>query len=569
MAKALRIGYPDTTNVRRLSCDTGLYTISGSESYRDYQVTAETGTYSLSGQDAFFLASDNLVWPTHSPSYIPVIPGHGGYGMDTPGGTGRHLTTPATSIILVDSLADSNTGSARPELGSNVYSGTFEYAWRHTASPKVVIPIISGWVNTGQSIPGPQGTAPTAGYISYWGQFAPEPGLWLRGTRVNINGASHVVVMHLRSYPGDDAAGLGGSNRDCFNSGYGGGRSQYIVLLNNEFGFSVDELCDFYRNHSLVTWAYNAFVHPLHDSIINHPDDPTDYDHGFGAMFGGDSQSGQPGSLACYRNLFAHGTGRNPATTAQQFIYANNLNYNHGRHGGAAGNAVDILSQATTSPMLANILGNGFVRGPENDGTLVAVRVRSGAPSGTQGYLAGNAAFGWTAANQFSFVTSGVGTWQQTSLRTGAFPSSWGSEISGYLNWASGPNPTQEEWHRYIDLIGESVGAQPNMRHASSVVPVVLNQIHERIDGGSTDPQFIDTTQEFTGNANISDPYWTVGTTLINPTDPGSHWHAPLPTGAGRDTPYTTGTFSNGLSRVGRSPLEVWAIEEHWRRGGK
>lgn len=568
MAKGLRIGYPDNS-VRRISCDTGLYTIQGSESYRDYHIVAESASFSLTGQDALFSASDNLIWPNHSPGYIPVLPLHGGYGMDTPGGTGRHLGTPATSIILIDSLAASNTGSARPELGTNVYSGTFEYAWRHSASPKVIIPIISGWVNTGANIPMQTGTPPRPGYISYWGQFAPAAGFWLRGTRPHLNGADNCVVMHMRSYIGDDAAGLGADNRDPFGSGYGTGLTSSIVLINNEFGFSVDELIDFFRPHTLVTWAYNAFVFPLHDSIIDHPGDPTNTDHGFGPTNGGDASGIHTGSFACYRNLFAHGTGRNPATTAQQLAYANNLHYNHGRPGGGKGEALDIWSQNTTMPMLANVLGNGFVRGPENNDTLVAVRVRSGAPAGTQGYLASNAAFGWTAANQFSFVSSGVGTWQQTSLQSGAQPGSWGSEAAGYLNWASGTNPSNSEWHQYIDLVDSGVGAQPSIRISDTPVDRALDQIRARIDGGSTSAQFINTTQDYTGNGNIADPYWSVSTTTIDPTNPGSAWYAPLPTGAGRDTPYTTGTFSNGLSRVGRSPLEVWAIEEHWRRGGK
>lgn len=528
---------------------------------------AEYGQYDLTGHDSAlsYAPIAALDWNTHSPSYIPVLPGHGGYGMNTPGGTGRHLITPATSIYLIDDLGSGNTGSARPELGTNVFSGTFQYCWRATASPKVIIPIISGWANIAASVPGQQGTAPTAGFFSYWGQFAPSPGFFLRGAKVAINGGGNVVVMHMRSYMGDDVGGLGADNRDPFGQGCGTCAPENIVLLNNEFAWSIDELCDFFRKSSLVTWAYNAFINPLHDSVIEHPGDPTNTDHGFGPFYGGDSASGQPGSFAFYRNMEAHITGRGPATVASAFAAANNLFYNvGGRPGGGNGNAIDILSQAATVATLANIVGNGFIRGPEHTSSIVAVNVRSGAVAGTQGYLANNAVHGWTAANQAALVSSGVSGWQQGSLIAGAWPGSWGTEAAGYTQWAANPqSPTLAEWQDYVALHEAHVGAQPGIRTLShGKVAAVFDQMNARLTGGSTSFQFVDTVAQDGG-------WFTVPQTLIDPTNPGTHWHAPLPMGSDRDTPYLTGTFSNGLSRVGRSPLEVWAIEEHWRKGGK
>lgn len=532
-------------------------------------LTAEYGQYNLTGlqSNLSYSGSSALTWNFHSPGYVPVLPLHGGYGMDTPGGTGRNLATPATSIYLVDSLSSSNSGSARPELGTNVFSGTFQYCWRATASPKVIIPIISGWANLAASVPSQQGTAPTAGFFSYWGQFAPDPGFFLRGTKPFINGGGDCVIMHLRSYMGDDVGGLGADNRDCFGQGCGTCAPERIVLINNEFCWSVDEIVDFFRTSHLVTWAYNAFINPLHDSVIEHPGDPTDTDHGFGPLFGGDSASGQPGSFAMYRNLFAHITGRGPASTAKAFAAANNLYYNAGgRPGGGNGEAIDIWSQATTDPRISNIVGNGFIRGPEHTNAIIAVRVRSGggAEAGTEGYLVNNSVHGWTATSQASLVNPGIANWQQLTLRSSAWPGSWGTEQDGYTQWTENPlAPTLDEWNNFVDLMDESVGAQPAIRTAAhGRVDNVFTQVRDRLTGGSASFQFIDTVAEDGG-------WFSVPETLIDPTNPGTHWHAPLPTGAGRDTPYTSGTFSNGLSRVGRSPLEVWAIEEHWRKGGK
>ena len=510
-------------------------------------------------------AATGLTWPQHSPAYLPVIPGLSGYGMDTAGGTGRHLTpgNEATRIFLIDSLEDANSGSARPELGTNIYSGTFEYCWRAVTDPallgKIMMPIISGWCPTNNSIPGMQGTAPVGSNATFWGHVAPLPGFFLRGTRPVINGTSHFVVMGMRSYMGDEA-GLSGDSRDCFGAGYGGGTTTHIVLIGNEFAWSVDEIVDFLRPCSVVSWVYNAFINPLHVSDVLHPGDPPGTDHGFGPLNGGDTT--QPGTFSCFRNVFAHGTGRNPATTATGFCHANNWHYNHGRPAVGAGEAVDIWSQFTTEAMLANVLWNVFQRGPNNNSSLIGVRTRSGAPAGTEGFMSGNMQLGWSAASQADMLNDGIGTWLQGSLRSGAIPSSWGGE-AGVLQWAVDPyNPTADEVAAIIALMEASTGAQPNARSTTyGKVQKAWDQIRARSLGGSTSNQFINTISD--------DGDFTVPEVLIDPTDPGDTWYEPPPFGAGRDTPYAFGTFRNGLSREGRSPLEVWAIEEYWRRGGK
>ncbi len=484
--------------------------------------------------------------------------------MDTPHGTGRHLVTPATSVYLIDDLADSNTGSQRPELGDRVWSGTFEYCWRAAtdagAVGKMIFPITSGTTRCDASIPGQQGTTPVDGYWGFYGQTAPSPGFFLRGTRASINGASNVAVMHLRSYAGDDSGGLGADNRDCFNSGYAGGTCTNIVVIGCEFGFSVDELCDFIRSHHLVSWVYNVFTDPLHDSTIEHPGDPTNTDHGFSAVFGGDSASPQSGSFSCFRNVFAHGTGRGPATTAQAFCATNNLYYNQGgRPGGGDGEAIDIWSQFATEPSIANILYNWFIRGPEHTNSLVAVRVRTGAQPGPVGYLLGNAAHGWAPVSQASFLNSAVVGYQQLAL-TAAIPGSWNS-LTGVKQ--SIPT-TADDWLELIDLMEESCGAQPAFRSSSyGRAANTFTQMRNRVNGVSSGFQFINTVDDAGG-------WWTVPETLINPADPGSHWDGePMPLGSDRDQILGTGTFANGQSMAGRTRLEAWMLKRYYQVGGK
>lgn len=531
-----------------------------------YRIVAFDGRNNVSSQSSTASATTQasnpntgLTWPPHAPGYVSLLPDVGGYAMNTVAGSGRHLGTPATAVILINSLAGGNTGGAISGHGANVFAGTEEYAWRHAASSKAIIPIVSGWVQIQDGIPCQTGTPPRPGYVTYYGQFAPNPGLFLRGANMATNGASNFVAWHLRSYMGDDVAGLPAGNRDCFSSGYAAGTTSSVVLINCEFAWSVDELADFNRSHSQVTMVNCAFIEPLHRSTVVHPEDGAGVDHGFGPIIGSDTGNPvQTSSVSLFRNLFAHTTGRNPMISAQSFVHANNLHYNHGRPTGGQGNAVQIISAGATEANFANILGNAFIRGPNNDGSLVSISVTGTYPAGSGAYSFANAQFGWTSpANQAGFFTSAPAGYVASSLQSAAFPGSWGS-IAAVLQWAANPlSPTAAEWKGFVDLMEGTVGAQPRWRTASiGRVKTVLNQIRDRLNGVSQSNQFVDTVTQAGG-------WFTVPTVTIDPLNPGTHWHAPLPTGSDRDTPYTTGVFGDGKSRVGYTRLEAWAYEQH------
>lgn len=503
-------------------------------------------------------------WPEHSPGYVSVLPGTGGYGMNTSGGDSSGAT-----VIFIDSLNSGNSGtainaslSAALNWPTPTFVGTPEYAARHAASPKVILPITSGIATIQASIPNQTGTPPRPGLTTYYGQSAPNPGLILRGCNWALNGGGGHVVWHMKSWMGDDVAGLPADNRDCLSSGYSGGVTQQVVLINCEFQWSVDEIVDFYRAHNQLTFLDCAFIEPLHDSIIEHTGDPTNTDHGFGPMVGGDTATGQPSAVSTFRCLWAHSTGRNPFTNATTFCHANNLHYNHGRPVGinADGNAVQIAAQAATDPMFANILCNGFIRGPNNRGNLVAVSVSATLPPGSQGYSFGNAQFGWTApSSQNGFFTSSPTAYAVTGLIDGAIPDSWGVGLSGVLQWAANPlAPTSSEWHGYVDKMERTVGASPRWRTpANSRLRLVFQQMRDRLNGVAQSDQFVNTVAQAGGWPTISQI--SLHPLAANAT----HWHAPLPTGPDRDTPYTSGTFSDGRSRFGYTRLRAWGYEQH------
>lgn len=510
-----------------------------------------SGIVSTTTQDAPPVTG--LSWPAHVPGYLSLIPGVGGYGMNTVAGSGRHLATPATTVILVNSLAAGNSGGALTGLGANVFGGTWEYAWRHTASPKTIIPVVGGWVTIQDSILNP------SAYVSYYGQAAPSTGLYLRGAKPEAGAGGNMAIWHLRSYMGDDVTGLPAGGRDCFGSGNGLGTTQQVVLINCEFAWSVDEIIDFNRSHNQITFIGCAFIEPLHLSTIVHPEDGPGVDHGFGPIVGGDTGQAQTSAVSTFRNLWAHTTGRNPLVSAQTFVHANNLHYNHGRPTGGAGNGVQIIGAGATQANFANILGNGFVRGPNNNTSLVAITAATTLPAGSAGYSFANCQFGWTApANQGAFFTSSPTGYSASTVQSDAYPGSWGSGLTAVLQWASNPlAPTLTEWSNFVTLMDRTVGAQPRWRTTQyGRVAQVFNQIRDRINGVAQTDQFVDTVTEAGG-------WFTVPSVTINPLNPGSHWHAPLPTGSDRDTPYTSGTFSDGKSRVGYTRLEEWAYEQH------
>jgi len=507
------------------------------------------------------LAQSALNWPVHSPPYVSIAPGVGGYGLNTPAGSGRHQATPNPSIFFVNSLSNANSGGPA-NYGPNTYAGTLEYAIRHAASPKKIYICVSGYLTEGRSLPIQTGTPPRPGYVSILGQFAPAPGLFIRGTRLDTNGASNVHVSHLRLYMGDDPLPGGytvggvdaGDGRDCLSSGYGGGVTSNLVFENCEFAFGIDELVDLYHPHATTSFFQCAFLDPLHDSDIDHTDDPPDTDHGFGPIIGGGDNT-QPDTITIFRCLFAHMTARTPLSNCRRSTMANNVFYNVGNDG------IRLIKGglASPEPLYLNSLYNLFVRGPDSRSALVAIRANTDIPAASRVYVAGNAAMGgWSAGSQSAFVSGGPSGYVSSSLLTEAIPGSWGSGLSGVLQWLSNPvSPSTAEAQAILDLLERTVGAQPGLANRKGRVPVVLQQIRDRITGGgSSASQYIDRVADLGGWEELGP------SSAVDPLNPGTHWHAPFPTGSDRNVPYTSGTFSDGRSRIGYTPLDEFDYEQ-------
>jgi hypothetical protein len=508
------------------------------------------------------IPSTGLQWPVQSTGFVSAYPGVGGPGLDTEGGSGRHLgAASATTVFLITSPADANTGGTITGHGANVHSGTWEYFWRHSASPKFGIQACSGALSTGRTIPLQTGTPPRPGRVTYCGQFAPRPGFVIRNTNVSLNGASNVVLWHLYSDVGDTpSANLPAGARDCLSSGYNGGVVEKIAVINASLKRSTDEIGGFFWAHRDTSFVDCAFYEPLHDSPIDHPEDPPDFDHGFGPYLGGGAVAPNQSSGITFKGcLTGHVTSRGPMVSARTLTIGNCLNYNNGRPPGvgADGKSIQILADGASAANHHNFVLNGYLRGPNNRDNLVAISVTGTYPSGSSAYVFGNCQRGWTQpANQAAFFTDRPASYGvSASIHSDAYPSSWGAGLTGLLQWAANPAaPTQAEWHAYIDLFDRTVGATPLYR--DDRLTLVMEQMRNAVNGVTQTNQFINNTAESGGMPSVP-------VVVVDPLNPGTHWHAALPTGSDRDTPLTTGTFSDGKSKIGYTPLEAWAYEQH------
>lgn len=513
-------------------------------------------------------------WPNQpADGRIHALPGINIYGSDSYGGSGRN-TGGNVDIVLVTSLANTNTISAVSGLGANVYEGTLEGALKFDAGAraKQIILCRSGSPSIRKGI------ISVGSNWSLWGQFAPVPGFWPRGLRLS-NGGNHWQLWHLPLYLGEDVFTPLPQEQDQGDAlrmvGTATAAASKWICINCEFSRTTDELVDAFNGMDSGGFIYCAFL-----EAVGYTDANGIHRTQYGPLFGG--AGARPARrLSIERSFFAHNTARNPWLTVGEAYLANNLGYNLGRLPSNGENVPGIGPQITnqfgfTQPMHFNVVRSMFVRGPNNTATISGVYVQLSQgqefPVGSGVYIWGCVQHGWSnPASQSGFLISNASSnFQfQTTVRTGALPS---GRLTGlgdtYRIAQNAAAPTAAEKQAFFDLIADSVGIMPSSRGTTyGRVQNALNQCQARLNGATGG------ASQLVRNSAEAGGWWTVPNVLVNPTNPVNpgqhdHWHAPLPTAASRHTPYTSGTFSNGASRVGYTPMEVWAIEQHWYRGG-
>lgn len=503
------------------------FRVRGTDNLGNVSAYSSAGTATTSG----------AAWVTQNPSYLPAVPGLAGYGMDSAFGSGRHLSTPETSVLYVDDLATGSSGSY--DSGTRTGYGTLEYCLAYNG-PRVVIPITSGVV---QSSP-PDEFDVRPDRLIFAGQCAPAPGLYLRGTKITFTG-SHQLVMHLRAYMGDDSSGLAANERDGSYVGYfTTPRRTAQVLINCEIGWSIDELLDLSQAQDNVSLIQCALIEPLANST--HPDG----EHNFGPIVGG--VTGERASyFSTQRCLVAHAWYRGPLSRARYHAQANTLHYNWGNNANTSGYAISFEGHGDgVNTQIGNVVNCWFMKGPNQTSNTVIQVGDPGAPallSGSRLAVIGNSTHGMSFASQSAMVTQQSGTpasYVQSSIQSTAWPNGWGASAE-YIR--PGSISSDDEWLEVIDLFRRTVGAQPGIRTIGRV-GTICDQMTNKVDGSGSTGGVVDSVTEAGG--------WpTVSVNTIDPTSPGSDWGGePVPTvSGGRDV----------VQSSGYTLLEEWLHRRH------
>lgn len=184
-----------------------------------------------------------IATPTPAPTYIPntpisnfisSYPTASGYGIDAPVGSGRHSApTPApgaygtVSVIKITNLNDTGTGSFRDCVETQ-------------SGPRTCIFEISGYIDLESDV------NITNPYLTVAGQTAPEPGVHLRNSRINIK-THDILFQNFSIRPGEGFPGTRVTERDAVVIDSSSGNPVYNVHLNKmSLAYGLDEILSSY-----------------------------------------------------------------------------------------------------------------------------------------------------------------------------------------------------------------------------------------------------------------------------------------------------------------------------------
>ena len=276
-------------------------------------------------------------------SALPVIPGTGGYGMDTPAGRGG-------TVYRVTNLTASGAGSLKACIDAT--------------GPRTCIFEVSGIIVLTADM------GIKNGNLTIAGQTAPSPGIMIRGGALSVH-ASDILIQHLHFRVGDNPVGPDPSNRDSFKiEGTDAVPVKNVVVDHCSFSWSIDELASIWGPHDNITFSNNIFSEPLDDSI--HPtDDGTGLQkHGYGLLLGSSATGGR---VTVTGNLFAHVVARNPLARSRELVFVNNMVYDR--------TEVDLDVQSQDGRLTSlSVVGNEFLKGPSYGRATKPIFVHTSGP---------------------------------------------------------------------------------------------------------------------------------------------------------------------------------------------
>ncbi len=281
---------------------------------------------------------------------LAIVPGADGYGVY------GNIAGRGGTVIRVTNLNDSGTGSLRDACAAS--------------GPRNVVFDVSGTIVAETNIRIDNDN------IRIMGQTAPSPGITIKNSPIRIE-ASHVLVQHIRSRPGEDTPGHPFDSRDCFQ--VAGGSN--IVLDHCTMTWAIDENIELWGNPDLVTIRYCLIAEGLLDSLHSKGN------HSMGLLTGGQSNSDTV-RVSITHNMFAHNDFRHPFASAAELEFVNNYIWN-------AGQESEMRSQLSPRETLNwNVVNNIYVQGPDHrSGATWLIGGSDQWPAvGSQLYLSGNVA---------------------------------------------------------------------------------------------------------------------------------------------------------------------------------
>jgi hypothetical protein len=199
----------------------------------------------------------------------------------------------------------------------------------------------------------------------------------------------------------------------------------------------------------------------------------------------------------------------------------------------------------------SNIINNVYIKGPNTNSALKVIRAFQsfgGMHADSRCYRAGNRAIGfsYSDSNQANLCQQETGVSASFFSPTEPIAAAMPAGLDTSADWM---DVSGNKVADFLQLMASTVGPRPGDRTAGRESTVSQHMLNNYAGSGARG-KIIDTQDDPTVGG-----YFPV--TVSTVTD----WHAALPV-----TPnavYTSGSYSDGKSRIGRTHLEAWAYEQH------
>lgn len=461
-----------------------------------------------------------LQWAVFEPDYVSVIEGQAGWGFNQPGGSGAHLTTPATTVCIVNTRSNDRTLGTLYQASPPIYKCSLPFAMRMSV-PRVIVFEVSGVCDLQRT---ENASAP---YMTYAGQTAPSPGFFIKNGSMRVLGGNQ-VVWHMQNYNGDEASGQDSGARRNLSMG-AAGTSNYVAAWCSGF-WSSDQAFDCSVGGTDFSIVHCLLAEALCDSI--HPKGV----HGYAVLFEHTTTR-----VSMIRNVIAHFIERDPLSRSPLAYVGNNLVYNSkgqtvvpiGGYGMNPSNYNGVVTQT-------NLEANYLIKGPNFSSTYGGNKPIHLIGGGTYGFVAGSKVhLRDNIAHGFGTITTQNDLWTSSgtlpsglissSRLTAAVPDFVSLENIGALGMAQ--------------LFADTCGARPGDRAAGRDAVVMTHFINRLAGSGD----------EGTGlNAPPSGPITAANNTrdLLSSSAMAGD---PLPNGTDRDA----------IQGNGKSKLTDWLYRQH------